>query len=74
MKGDRYDYRLLAKVREAKYTQAQFANLLNIHIVTLSRMENGKTASYDLIMRACQLLDLDSSKIFYSNRQVSFAT
>jgi hypothetical protein len=36
-------------------------------------MENGRNASYELIMRACQALDLDSSKILYSSRRVSLA-
>jgi transcriptional regulator with XRE-family HTH domain len=74
MKGDFYNYRFLANVREAKYTQEQFAKLLKVNTVTLSRLENGHSASYELIVRACQLLDLDSSKIFYSSRQLTFAT
>lgn len=74
MQGNLYNYKLLGSIREAKYTQEQFAEILNITVVTLSRMENGKNASYELILKACQHLDIDSSKIFYSSRQVSFAT
>lgn len=73
MKGNLYNYKLLATVREAKYTQEKFAELLEVTIVTLSRLENGHNASYELIMKACQLLDIDSSKVFYSTRQLSFA-
>ena len=74
MKGNLYNHSLLAQVRDAKFTQEKFAEKLGITITTLSRMENGHSASYELIMRACQELDLDSSKIFYSSRQVSLAT
>jgi transcriptional regulator with XRE-family HTH domain len=73
MNGKFYNHDLLARVREAKYTQEQFAEVLNISPITLSRLENGRNASYELILRACQALDLDSSKIFYSSRKVSLA-
>lgn len=74
MKGDLYDYKKLATVREAKYTQEKFAEMLGVTVVTLSRLENGHNASYELILKACQLLDIDSSKIFYSSRQLSAVT
>lgn len=74
MNGTFYDYKKLATVREAKYTQEVFAEMLKVTVVTLSRMENGHNASYELIMKACRLLDIDSIKIFYSSRQLSFAT
>jgi transcriptional regulator with XRE-family HTH domain len=74
MKGNLYDHRFLAKVREGKYTQEQFAEKLDVTVVTLSRLENGHNASYELILKACQLLDIDSSKVFYSSRQVAPAT
>jgi DNA-binding XRE family transcriptional regulator len=70
MKGDLYDHKFLAKVRESKHTQEEFAKLLKVNVVTLSRMENGHSASYELVMRACRVLDIDSSKIFYSSRQL----
>jgi transcriptional regulator with XRE-family HTH domain len=73
MNGKLYNHRLLAAFREAKYTQEEFAEKLKISPVTLSRMENGHSASYELILRACQMLDLDSSKILYSSRKVSLA-
>lgn len=71
MKGDRYNYKLLGQIRDAKYSQTTFAEMLGVTVVTLSRMENGHNASYELIFRACDLLDVDSSKIFYSNRRYS---
>jgi transcriptional regulator with XRE-family HTH domain len=74
MKGNLYDHKFLAKSRDAKYTQEDFAEMLDVSIVTLSRMENGHSASYELILKACQLLDLDSSKVFYSSRQLASAT
>jgi transcriptional regulator with XRE-family HTH domain len=73
MNGNLYNYKLIGSIRNAKYTQDEFAKLLNITVVTLSRLENGHSASYELIMKACQLLDIDSSKIFYSSRQVSLS-
>jgi transcriptional regulator with XRE-family HTH domain len=73
MTGKFYNHRLLAEVREARYTQEQFAKVLDISPITLSRIENGRNASYEMILRACQALDLDSSKIFYSSRKVSLA-
>lgn len=73
MKGNLYNHDLLATLREARFTQEVFAEKLGVNVVTLSRLENGHNASYELIMKACQLLDVDSSKIFYSSRQVSFA-
>lgn len=74
MKGNLYNFALLAQFRDAKYTQEEIAKMLDVTVTTVSRMENGQNASYELIGRACQALDIDSSKIFYSSRQVSFAT
>ena len=74
MKGHLYDYQFIAQVRDAKYTQAEFSKLLKVNIVTLSRLENGHTASYELIMRACQMLDIDSAKIFHSSRKDAVMT
>ena len=74
MKGDFYDFKKLATIREAKYTQEKFAKLLETTVITVSRLENGHNASYELIMKACQLLDIDSNKIFYSSRQLSVVT
>jgi transcriptional regulator with XRE-family HTH domain len=74
MNGSLYNHRLLADVRDARYTQEQFAEILGITVVTLSRMENGRNASYELILKACQHLDLDSSKIMYSSRNLTLAT
>ena len=73
MKGSNYDFKTLADIRQLKYTQQVFAEKLGVTIVTLSRMENGHSASYELIMKVCQLLDIDSNKIFYSNRQLAVA-
>ena len=73
MKGNLYDHKRLASMRESKYTQEKFAEILDITTVTLSRMENGHNASYELIVKACQKLDIDSAEIFYSSRQVSLA-
>jgi transcriptional regulator with XRE-family HTH domain len=74
MNGSLYNHRLLADVRAQKYTQEQFAEMLDVSVVTLSRMENGRNASYELIFNACQKLDLDSSKILYSSRHLTLAT
>lgn len=73
MKGNLYDHKRLATVRESKHTQEAFAEMLDVSVVTLSRIENGHSASYELILKACQLLDIDSSKIFYSSRRLSHA-
>lgn len=69
MKGNLYDFKKLASIREARYTQEKFAEMLDVSVVTLSRVENGHNASYELILKCCQLLDIDSNKIFYSSRQ-----
>lgn len=71
MKGNLYDYKKLATVRDAKHTQEEFAEMLGITVVTLSRIENGHNASYEILIKMCQLLDIDSAKIFYSTRQLS---
>ncbi len=71
MQGNLYNFRQLASVREKKYTQEEFAKILEITVVTLSRMENGHNASYELILKACQKLDIDSGEILYSSRHIS---
>lgn len=70
MNGNLYNFKLLAQIREAKYTQTEFAKLMDINVITLSRIENGHSASHEAIIKMCQLLDIDSTKIFYSSRQV----
>jgi transcriptional regulator with XRE-family HTH domain len=74
MKGNLYNHQLLASIRDAKYTQERFAEMIGVTTITLSRMENGHGASYELILKACQALDIDSSKIFYSSRHLALAT
>ncbi|MGD9564483.1 MAG: helix-turn-helix domain-containing protein [Pyrinomonadaceae bacterium] len=74
MNGTYYDYQLLATIRNAKYTQEEFAKMLDVTIPTLSRIENGRNASYEIIVKICQLLDIDSAKVFYSSRKVSLVT
>lgn len=74
MNGTLYDFKRLAGLRQAQFTQDKFAEQLNINIVTLSRLENGHNASHELILRACQLLDVDSNEIFYSSRNIIVAT
>ncbi len=74
MNGNLYDFKRLASTRELKYTQEEFAKLLGINKITLSRIENGHNASYETILKACQLLDIDSSKIVYSSKQLPAVT
>lgn len=71
MKGNLYDFRKLAILREAKFTQEEFAKKLEITVITLSRIENGHNASYEILMKICKELGVDSSKIFYSSRQLA---
>lgn len=73
MNGRYYDFKRLASVREAKMTQDTFAQRLGVHVVTVSRMENGRNASHELLLRACEVLDIDSAKIIYSSRQLATA-
>lgn len=74
MNGTFYDYKRLASARDLKHTQEEFAGILGIGVIQLSRMENGHSASYETIVKACQLLDIDSSKILYSSKQVPALT
>ena len=74
MKGNLYDHEKLAKLRSERYTQEQFADMLGINKVSLSRIENGNNGSYEIIMRICQKLDVDSRDIFYSSKNVSLET
>ena len=71
MKGNLYNYRKLATIRESKYTQEKFAEIIGITAITLSRIENGHNASYEILIKICQVLDIDSNKIFYSTRQLA---
>ncbi len=71
MDGTQYDFRKLAAVRSASYTQVEFAKLVRVHVVTLNRVENGHNASFELITKICQLLDIDSSRILYSSKQIT---
>jgi transcriptional regulator with XRE-family HTH domain len=73
MDGKFYDHNFLKKVRSAKHTQEDFAEQLGINTITLSRLENGRGGSYDLIIRVCRALDLDSAKVFYSSRDIELA-
>lgn len=74
MRREQYDFKRLAAVREAKFRQEDFAQMLKVTVVTLSRMENGHNASYELIFKACKLLDLDSSEVIYSTKSSVFVT
>jgi DNA-binding XRE family transcriptional regulator len=70
MNGTHYDFKKLASVRERKYTQEEFAKLLGVHVVTLSRVENGHAASFELINKICKLLDINSKTVFRSGQPV----
>lgn len=70
MNGQYYDYEKLAAERRAKFTQEQFAKALGITVTSLSRIENGHSASYLNLVKACHLLDLDSQEVLYSSRKL----
>ena len=74
MTGNLYDHRRLAALREEKgFSQQYLADKLGVNKVTFSRVENGHNVSYELLLRLCQLLDVDSSEILYSSRDVEIA-
>lgn len=70
MKGNLFDHEKLARLRKEKYSQKVFADLVPIDTVSLSRIENGHSGSYEVILRICQLLGVDSKDIFYSSNDV----
>lgn len=73
MNGNFYDYKKISEVREAKVKQDKLAEKLGVSPITLSRLENGKNASYELIIQVCKELEIDSKEIFYSSNSVSLA-
>lgn len=59
MNGEHYDFETLATTRSASYSQEEFARLLGIHPVSWNRVENGRSASFEVLLKACNLLKLD---------------
>lgn len=74
MKGDSYNFKKIAEKRKAHYTQEKFAEKLGVTVQTLSRLENGHIASYQLIVDACRHLEIDSGTILYSSTELSLSS
>lgn len=71
MNGNFYDYKKLSKIREGKIKQDKLAEKLGVSPITLSRLENGKNASYELIIQVCKELEVDSKDVLYSSNSPS---
>lgn len=71
MNGSHYDFRKLASARSAIYTQEEFAKLVGVHPVSWSRVENGHSASFEVIARACSLLGIDIRDILRPGSRVA---
>lgn len=55
MDKNHYDFHELAKIRKSVGTQEEVAETLGVTTVTLSRAENGKSASFELLSAICNL-------------------
>ena len=61
-----YRHELIKRAREkGDYTVIWLAAQAGVSTMQWWRLENGRSASLELVMRACELLDLDWRKIIY---------
>ncbi len=65
-----YDYKKLAEIRKTVGTQEEVAKTLGITAVQLSRAENGKSASYELLSAIAGLANADVRGILKPNDTV----
>lgn len=73
MNGTHYDFKKLAKHRADVMTQDALAERLGVSFVTISRLENGHGASYELLFRACAEIGLDIKDILHSSKNFCIA-
>ena len=56
MTSNHYNHERLREIRMQRFTQEQIARLVGVNVKTISRVETGKSASFELlsrIMREC---------------------
>lgn len=68
MDKQHYDHEKLAIIRKSLGTQEQVAEMLGITSVQLSRAENGKSASYQLLCDICDLAKENVKDLLKANK------
>lgn len=68
MDKQHYDNEQLAVIRKSVGTQEEVAEMLGYSVVQLSRAENGKSASYELLCEICDLAKVNVKDIIKSNK------
>jgi transcriptional regulator with XRE-family HTH domain len=69
MNRTHYDYEKLADIRRKIGTQEQVAEKIGITATQLSRAENGKSASYELLSAITRLADADVLDVLKSTQK-----
>lgn len=74
MNNNHYYPEKLAEIRKGIGTQEEVAEKLGISNITLSRAENGKNASYELLCAIASLANVDVRDLLKSNEIMSSVT
>lgn len=70
MNNSHYDPEKLAKIRRQIGTQEEVAEKVGVTITQLSRAENGKSASYELLSAITKLGNADVLDVLKSNQKI----
>lgn len=68
MDKNHYDHEELASIRKTIGTQEEVAEMLGYTSVQLSRAENGKSASYELLCAICDLAGKNVKDLLKTNK------
>lgn len=72
MDARHYNPQILVNLRESKsLTQEDVASRLNVTRETVSRVETGRNASYDLLCYYAQLLEVPVTSFLYAKPSIS---
>lgn len=67
MNKQQYDFKKLKELRGKVFTQEQLAKKLNVHPKTISRAENGESASFDLLWQIATACNIPLKEIIKDN-------
>ncbi len=70
MNSEHYDEEKLGKLRRQIGTQEEVADKLGITVTQLSRAENGKSASFELLSAITKLANADVLSVLKSNQNI----
>lgn len=71
MNNNHYDPEKLANIRRKVGTQEEVAEKVGVTVTQISRAENGKSASYELLSAITELANADVLDVLKSNQKFS---